>query len=137
MCEDGSVIIAVGHDLIEIARIRASYAREGQRFLKLFSSEEIEYCLRLADPVPSLAVRFAAKEAFQKVWPRPHGWRDVWVRRERTPDGPFPYTPPQLGFAPHIEAELREQGWVAHVTLTHTKEHASAVVILESTNRGE
>ncbi len=126
------MIVAIGHDLIEIGRIRAVYAREGEHFLRLFAPAEIEYCLNLADPAPSLAVRFAAKEAFQKVWPRPHGWQDVWVRRERTPDGPFPYAPPLLGFAPRIEAELRERGWTAHVTLTHTKEHASAVVVLES-----
>lgn len=125
------VIIAVGHDLIEIDRIRAAFAREGDHFLKLFAQPEIEYCSRLADPIPSYAVRFAAKEAFQKVWPRPHGWRDVWVLRDRTPDGPFPYASPQLGFAPHLEQEMHERGWRAHVTLTHTKRHASAVVILE------
>ena len=85
----------------------------------------------LADPAPSFAARFAAKEAFQKVWPRPHGWRDVWVERERTPDGPFPFSPPVLGFCPEIAAELEARGWTAHLTLTHTKEHASAVVVLE------
>ncbi len=81
--------------------------------------------------MPSFAARFAAKEAFQKVWPKPHGWRDVWVERERTPDGPFPFTPPMLGFIPAIADELKERGWVTHLTLTHTKEHASAIVILE------
>ena len=124
--------MAVGHDLIEIARIRAALGREGERFLRLFTPEEVAYCQRLADPAPSLAVRFAAKEAFQKVWPRPHAWTDVWVRRERTPDGPFPFAPPQLGYAPAIEAEMRARGLSAHVSLTHTKEHASAVVVLEA-----
>ncbi|WP_058974535.1 4'-phosphopantetheinyl transferase superfamily protein [Deinococcus grandis] len=126
------MIVAVGHDLIEISRIRRMLEREGRRAEKLFAPTELEYCARLTDPAPSLAARFAAKEAFQKVWPRPHGWRDVWVQRDRTPDGPFPFAPPVLGFAPHIAAELAERGWVAHLTLTHTKEHASAVVILEA-----
>ena len=27
---------------------------------------------------------------------------------------------------------MAERGWVAHLTLTHTKEHASAVVVLEA-----
>lgn len=123
--------MAVGHDLIEIERIRASYAREGERFLKLFAPEEIQYSLRFADPVPRLAARFAAKEAFQKVWPRPHGWRDVWVVRDETPDGPFPFSRPYLQFAPPLDEELRAGGLVAHLSLTHTKEHASAVVVLE------
>ncbi|CAM3325278.1 4'-phosphopantetheinyl transferase superfamily protein [Deinococcus saxicola] len=125
------MIVAVGHDLIEILRIRTMLEREGPRAEKLFAPEELAYCARLSDPAPSLAARFAAKEAFQKVWPRPHGWRDVWVVRVPTPDGPFPFTRPFLAFAPEIEAEMRERGWVAHLTLTHTKEHASAVVVLE------
>jgi holo-[acyl-carrier protein] synthase len=125
------MIVAVGHDLIEIARIRRMLEREGPRAERLFAPEELAYCARLSDPAPSLAARFAAKEAFQKVWPRPHGWRDVWVVRRATPDGPFPFTRPFLAFVPEIEAEMRAQRWAAHLTLTHTKEHASAVVVLE------
>lgn len=125
------MIIAIGHDLIEIARIRHMLLREGKRAEKLFAPTELAYCARMSDPAPSLAARFAAKEAFQKVWPRPHGWRDVWVIREETPDGPFPFARPRLGFAPEIAAEMQERGWAAHLTLTHTKEHASAVVVLE------
>lgn len=125
------MIVAVGHDLIEISRIRRMLRREGPRAERLFAPEELAYCARLSDPAPSLAARFAAKEAFQKVWPRPHGWRDVWVVREATPGGPFPFTRPFLAFIPEIVAEMHERGWVAHLTLTHTKEHASAVVVLE------
>ena len=125
------MIIAIGHDLIETARIRGLHTREGERFFKLFTAAEIEYCRALADPLPSYAARFAAKEAFQKVWPRPHGWRDVWVERERTPGGPFPYASPLLGFAPGIADEMRHRGWTAHLTLTHTHDYASAVVVLE------
>lgn len=126
------MIVAVGHDLIEISRIRRMLRREGPRAERLFAPEELAYCARLSDPAPSLAARFAAKEAFQKVWPRPHGWRDVWVVREATPDGAFPFTRPFLAFIPEIGAEMHERGWVAHLTLTHTKEHASAVVVLET-----
>ena len=126
------MIVAVGHDLIENARIRGLLEREGDRFYRLFAPAEIEYCARLADPVPSYAARFAAKEAFQKVWPRPHGWRDVWVERERTPDGPFPYAAPLLGFAPAIAEQMKLLGYTAHLSLTHTREHASAVVVLEA-----
>ncbi|GGM10020.1 4'-phosphopantetheinyl transferase superfamily protein [Deinococcus aerophilus] len=130
------MIVAVGHDLIEIARIRRMLEREGTRAEKLFSPEELAYCARLQDPAPSLAARFAAKEAFQKVWPRPHGWRDVWVTRTSTPGGPFPFTRPALAFVPEIGAEMQAHGWVAHLTLTHTKEHASAVVVLEDRGHG-
>ncbi|GAA3998748.1 4'-phosphopantetheinyl transferase superfamily protein [Deinococcus rubellus] len=126
------MIVAIGHDLVEVERIRGLLTREGHRLGKLFTETELDYCQSLADPVPSFAARFAAKEAFQKVWPRPHGWRDVWVERPRTPGGPFPYAPPLLGFAPGIASEMQRLGWVAHLTLTHTREHASAVVLLEA-----
>ena len=126
------MIVAIGHDLVEVERIRGLMVREGHRLGKLFTDTELGYCQALADPVPSFAARFAAKEAFQKVWPRPHGWRDVWVERPRTPGGPFPYAPPLLGFAPEITSEMQRRGWVAHLTLTHTREHASAVVLLEA-----
>lgn len=125
------MVIAVGHDLIEVARIRKLLTEHPQRLGKLFTPAEQAYCWARADFAPSFAARFAAKEAFQKVWPRPHGWTDVWVERERTPQGPFAYAPPRLGFAPAIEDELRRGGLVAHLSLTHTREHASAVVVLE------
>lgn len=125
------MIVAIGHDLIEVERIRGLLEREPHRLDRLFTPHELEYCWARADYAPSFAARFAAKEAFQKVWPRPHGWTDVWVQRERTPDGPFAYAPPVLGFAPAITQEMAERGLVAHLTLTHTRVHASAVVVLE------
>ncbi|WP_261665366.1 4'-phosphopantetheinyl transferase superfamily protein [Deinococcus sp. Marseille-Q6407] len=126
------MIVAVGHDLIELARIRGLLEREPQRFRRLFAPAELEYALAQRDPVPSLAARFAAKEAFQKVWPRPFGWQEVWVERALTPGGPFERAAPQLHFVPHIAAEMAERRWRAHLSLTHSREHASAVVVLEA-----
>ncbi|WP_293912890.1 4'-phosphopantetheinyl transferase superfamily protein [Deinococcus sp.] len=126
------MIVAIGHDLVEVERIRGLTLREGHRLGKLFTPGEQAYCALHADPAPSYAARFAAKEAFQKVWPRPHRWTDVWVERPRTQGGPFPYAPPVLGFSPAILAEMQANGWVAHLTLTHTRQHASAVVVLEA-----
>ena len=125
------VIVAVGHDLIELARIRGLLEREPERYRRLFTASELAYALAQRDPVPSLAARFAAKEAFQKVWPRPFGWQEVWVERALTPGGPFERGGPQLHFAPHIAAEMTERNWRAHLSLTHSREHASAVVVLE------
>lgn len=125
------MIVAVGHDLIELDRIRGLLEREPERYKRLFAPVELAYVAAHRDPVPSLAARFAAKEAFQKVWPTPHGWQDVWVERAATPDGPFPFARPTLGFAPHIAAEMQRRKWQAHLSLTHTREYASAVVVLE------
>ncbi len=125
------MIVAIGHDLIEVERIRGLIAREPHRLGKLFTPAELEYCWARADFAPSFAARFAAKEAFQKVWPRPHRWTDVWVERVRTLHGPFAYAPPTLGFAPVLQSEMRSGGLTAHLTLTHTRDYASAVVVLE------
>lgn len=125
------VIVAVGHDLIELERIRGLLQREPQRYRRLFTSAELDYAHAQRDPVPSLAARFAAKEAFQKVWPRPFGWQEVWVERALTPEGPFTRAAPRLHFAPHLAAEMQANGWQAHLSLTHSRDYASAVVVLE------
>lgn len=117
-------IVAIGTDLVELKRLRAVWERHPERFLKRhFTPTEIEYCLGKADPLPSLAVRFAAKEAFQKCWPTSFGWLEVWVEMR----GPKP----ELCFAPRIEAKMQEGHLKAHLSLSHEKSHALAMVVLE------
>ena len=58
----------VGVDIVEIARIRSSYERFGQTFMKkILTDAEMALCLSKPDPVASLAGRFAAKEAVSKA----------------------------------------------------------------------
>ena len=58
----------VGVDIVEIARIRSSFERYGQTFMKKILTEaEMAQCLSKPDPVASLAGRFAAKEAVSKA----------------------------------------------------------------------
>lgn len=65
----GGNVIGVGVDLTEVARIRSAHARHGGHFLdKVFTPEEQALCLAKADPYPSLAARFAAKEAASKAF---------------------------------------------------------------------
>lgn len=119
------MIQAVGLDVVEVDRIRGVLERHPTRFLaRHFTVEEVAYCASLVDPAPSLAARFAAKEAFQKCWPERHGWRDVWV--ERSARGA-----PRLAWSDALDGAMRERGWTAHVSLTHTRGHAAAVVVME------
>jgi holo-[acyl-carrier protein] synthase len=61
-------VISVGVDLVEIGRIAAAHRRRGDGFLRrLFTEEELAHCLGKKDPYPSLAARFAAKEAVAKA----------------------------------------------------------------------
>ena len=124
------MILALGADLVEIARVRRLLARHGERALKrLFHEEELAYALALKDPAPSLAARLAAKEAFQKCWPESLSWKSVWVGMEGRR--------PALRFAPALEAALRERGLTALLTLSHERTHALAVVVLVRATGGE
>ncbi|RDI96636.1 holo-[acyl-carrier-protein] synthase [Meiothermus sp. QL-1] len=118
-------VVAIGTDLVDLRRLKAVWERHPKRFLERhFTPQELAYCLGKADPLPSLGARFAAKEAFQKCWPTPLGWRQVWVELE----GPRPV----LRFAPELQAQMQEAGLAAHLSLAHEKSHALAVVVLEA-----
>ena len=65
----GGNVLGVGVDLTEVARIRAAHEKHGVAFLnKVFTTAEQQLCLAKADPYPSLAARFAAKEAASKAF---------------------------------------------------------------------
>ncbi len=64
------MIRGIGIDIIRVARIRSAVGRWGERFLeRVYTADEISYAYAKADPFLSLAVRFAAKEAFIKAFP--------------------------------------------------------------------
>lgn len=122
-------VIAVGLDVVEMPRARDLFTRHGNRILdRTLTPAEREYVLSLGDPVPAFAARLAAKEAVYKalqVLPnaRGVGWREIGVRR--LADG-----------RPVVElsgraAALLPQGVTIHISLSHSRDVAAAVVILE------
>lgn len=121
------MIIAVGIDIIELSRIERIWNKYRDRFLdRHFTQEELDYALSKTNPLPSLAARFAAKEAFQKCWRENYGWKEVWVsRKDRCPE---------LRFSERIQAEVNKKNWQTHLSLSHSKKNAVAVVILEQAN---
>ncbi|HAK88045.1 MAG TPA: holo-[acyl-carrier-protein] synthase, partial [Nitrospiraceae bacterium] len=96
---------------------------------KIFTDNEIAYCNEKKDPYPHLAARFAAKEAVIKASSSLRGMRlafhDIEVLNE--PSGkPFinilsPYLLPLNSF-------------IIHLTLTHERNYAVAVVVVERKN---
>ncbi|MFA5551350.1 MAG: holo-ACP synthase [Trueperaceae bacterium] len=118
------MIVAVGLDLVELGRIRRAMQSNPKRFVKrVFHPDELTELQGRIDLVPGLAARFAAKEAFQKVWPTSFGWKDVWVAKEGKK--------PVLRFAPELAQAMEQQGLRAHLSLTHARGQAAAVVVLE------
>ena len=65
----GGVLLGLGCDVIEVARIRGVCDRQGERFLaRVFTDEERAYCSGMTHPHKHLAARFAAKEAVSKCF---------------------------------------------------------------------
>lgn len=111
--------------MVEVERIRRAYQRRPAKFLeRCFHPEEIALLSGRADIVPGLAVRFAAKEAFAKVWTGGLGWTDVWVVKEGRK--------PVYSLSPALALELRDRDLKVHLSLTHTTRHGAAVAVLES-----
>jgi len=125
------MILGIGIDLIEVERIRASFTKFGDRFLKrILHPAEIEYCLSHKDPSPFLAARFAAKEAISKAFGTgigaELGWQDMEVRRKESGE---PYVVLHGGG----EELFRKRGARALlISLSHTQAHSTAVAVLES-----
>lgn len=124
------MIRGLGIDSIELARVRRVYAEYGTRFLdRILTPYEKEYVGRWADPVPRIAGRFAVKEACMKAlgtgWGAGVRWRDIDVRRHPSGQPVVELS----GRAKEICANLG--GTVVHCTITHTDDHAMAIVIIE------
>ncbi|MBT8091528.1 MAG: holo-ACP synthase [Gammaproteobacteria bacterium] len=74
------MIYGVGTDIVELARVQASYDRFGERFVeRILMQEELELFRQSKQPVRFLAMRFAGKEATVKAMGTgfAHG---VWLR---------------------------------------------------------
>ena len=123
-------VIGIGVDLVECARIQHSLGRFGDRFLhRVFTDGEIEYSMSMKFPARHLAARFAAKEAVSKAFGtgigKAMGWRELDVRKK-------PSGEPYLVFAGEAEQLSQARGVTsALITLSHTDNHAMAMIVLE------
>lgn len=123
------MITGTGIDLVEVARIRELLERHADRFKpRTFTAGEIAYCDACADPAMHYAARFAAKEAAAKalgtgLWSEAGvNWTDIEVTRAESG---------RPGLVFHQNAATLTSGLRAHLSLSHTKEHAIAQVVLE------
>jgi holo-[acyl-carrier protein] synthase len=125
------MILGLGTDMIEIARIEHSIARFGEPFLnRIYTSIEIAYCRsKRKTSAESFAARFAAKEAAAKALgtgiSRGVTWREIEVRR-------------LVGQRPTLHlsgraAEIAARLGIRHlsISLSHTRELALAIVVAE------
>lgn len=123
------MILGLGVDIVELDRIRESWDRFGLKFAeKILAPEELED-LPKRHPVPFLAVRFAAKEAAAKALGTGFS-QGVTLRSLVTRNGPAGEPILELR---GVARELADRKGVgrAHVSLTHGRDAAVAVVVLE------
>jgi holo-[acyl-carrier protein] synthase len=120
------MVIGVGIDVVDIERFRASLTRTPTMRERLFTQGELDYAAARFDPVPSLAVRFAAREAVMKAMGLglgAFGFHDVWVEVDEQ-------GAPSLkveGAARKLAVERGVQAW--HLSLSHDGGVATAMVV--------
>ncbi|MFZ8901480.1 MAG: holo-ACP synthase [Ilumatobacteraceae bacterium] len=119
-------VVGIGVDAVEIMRFRESLSRTPTLLGRMFTAHEVTSLEGRADSVPSLAARFAAREAVMKAMGVGLGafdFHDVWVENE---EGGRPV----LQVSGRADALARERGissW--HLSLTHTDGLAIAYVV--------
>lgn len=117
--------------MIEIARVESALADHGDRLRdRVFTAGEIGYCLAAGRQAERFSTRFAAKEAARKAFgaARPIealAWHEVEIisSAEGAPQLQF------HGRAAELFVELGVKH--SHVSLSHSREQAIAIVVLE------
>ena len=126
------MIVGLGLDICELDRIRAAVERHGERFLrKILTTTEYEGLPQGCDAVRTayVAARFAAKEAAAKALGT--GFRDGLTFHSLEIRS-LPSGKPELALldrGQELAALLGVTG--SHVSLTHGRDTACAVVVLE------
>jgi len=129
----GGALINLGADIVDIARIRAAHERHGAPFLeRIFTPDELAYCLPMPNPYPHLAARFAAKEAVAKAFTTgigaELGWRSISVHHG-------PRQEPLIRLDEKATTHLARAGATrVLITLSHTTTAAIAVAALVRTS---
>jgi len=127
------MLIGIGIDLVEVERMKNELLKHEDSFIKkIFTEKEIDYCeqkANIAIRAQHYAGRFAAKEAFFKAigtgWRNGIRWGDVEVVND------------ELG-KPNFNLQRKAKEVVEtmnvstiHISISHTKNIATANVILE------
>lgn len=128
------MISGIGIDSVEIERFHNWHLYTRSQLSRIFSPEEIDYCLEI--PIKSaerFAIRFAAREAFFKALraavpnhtvPFLTVCRNSSIRRLEKGN-------PVLYFQWNLTGLQVEKELHCHLSLTHSKTMATAIVLLE------
>ncbi len=123
------MIIGIVVDIVEVNRIRKAMRGTQRMQERVFTEEEIQFCTSRKRQYQHFGGRFAAKEAALKAlgtgWSRGIRWKDVEITDDETGK-------PLLSFhgkAKEIFDQLSAR--TAWISITHSPDHAVAMVVLE------
>jgi holo-[acyl-carrier protein] synthase len=125
------MILGIGIDIIEVARITASLEKFGERFgQRILLPDEMAYCLSHKHPAQFVAARFAAKEAISKAFGTgigaQLGWQDMEIRKKESGE-PFVIL---HGKGKKLFETRGAENLL--VSISHTQNYAAVVAVLES-----
>lgn len=132
------MILGIGIDTIEIRRFFLWHTKTEKALSRIFSKEEITYCLSNTKLAPQrFAVRFSAREAFLKALSSALTYKNRQVALlavckavsvQKTDFG-TPYLTVNWQHLPHFPEKIQNMRW--HLSLSHTDFYATAIVIGE------
>lgn len=122
------MIVGIGVDAVDVERFARVLERTPRTRERLFTTEELAYTDTLADPMPSLAARFAVREAVMKALGVGLGafeFHDISVSRSESGQPRIR----QSGRAAELAHHRGVERW--QVSMSHTDQLAVAYVIAE------
>jgi holo-[acyl-carrier protein] synthase len=124
------MILGIGTDLIETARIEQKLQSNHAFKQHVFSENEIKYCENTKKPFMHFAARWAVKEAFLKAFGVQyignHKLHEIETQHENN-GKPFVHL---IGLM-NQEFTNKYLNALIHVSITHTEKYAQAFVIIE------
>lgn len=118
----------IGTDIVEITRIRKATERSPRFWSRILTPGEEAYCRRKKDGIPSLAGRFAAKEAILKclgLGLSQLSWHDMEIL-------PGENGCPQVSCSAVLQKVMAARGVnEIKVSISHSRDYAMAVAIGE------
>ena len=125
------MIYGIGVDIVNITRMGRVVDRWGTRFLKrVFTEQEINFCFQGSRSNPSLALRFAAKEAFSKAiglgMRKGIRWQDIEIVHNKRGR-------PDLNLTGKARSFCQNEGIMSwYVSLSDDGDYGIAIVALEN-----
>jgi phosphopantetheine--protein transferase-like protein len=125
-------IVGVGIDLEPVESFRARpWSKRKKFYERIFSKSEIKYCRSFRDSAQRFAARFCAKEALVKAAVSVTSLLTTDVEVARRPNG-----------APYLKARSKRPAvrkfflqYETHLSMTHSKQQAAAIVLLVQRGR--